>query len=79
MAENEPKREPLGPGMLILLGVGLLAIGAWCGYDVFTMTEEKAGDTAYLVFNYGGLIGGPIGAVIVFVLAAVRSKKASGK
>jgi hypothetical protein len=74
-ADAAPAKKPYGPGVLMALGLFLLLVAAWCGYDLATKEEwEEEGKTTAIVFNWVGMIGFGAAAVYMFVLAAVRSK-----
>jgi hypothetical protein len=75
--EQQPEKQPWGPGMLLLIGIILVAVAAWCGYDLVKQGAERAqdDDTSWLIFNWGGAIAGGLGAIYCFVMAAIRSKK----
>jgi hypothetical protein len=91
MAENEPKMPPAetgtgktqpakpmyGPGVLMVIGLGLLVIAAWCGHDYFNPKEEwvKGGHTGTIYMQFAGMVAFGAAAIYSFVLAAVRSKK----
>jgi len=84
MAANQPAtKQSYGPGMLLLFGLILVGITAWCGRDFLRFSEQgqtawKERDLTYLIFNGVGLFMGGILAVVCFVLAAIRSKKGIG-
>ena len=88
MAENEPKkvpagpppRKPYGPGVLMIFGLALLAIAAWCAKDSFWPPESwiKEQRTGTIWFNKIALIPSLLGAIYAFVLAAIRSRKGAG-
>jgi len=76
---NKPAKQPYGPGILLLLGIGLLALAAFCFKDVVypaskaeEWRQEGAVFTIYL--NWAVMIGGALTAVYAFVLAAKRAK-----
>jgi len=73
------KAPPYGPGMLMVFGLALLALALWCFYDLFVGGAGKEwavkGNQGTIMFNYAGMIGGALGAVYAFVLAAVRARK----
>ena len=74
-ADERPAKKPYGPGVLMALGLFLLLVAAWCGYDLATKEEwEEEGKTATILFNWVGMFGFGVAAVYMFVLAAVRSK-----
>jgi len=72
---DKPAKEPWSPGMLLLMGIILLAVAIWCGYDLATQSDVKVGDKGWLITNWGGLIAGAGGMVWSFILAGVRSRK----
>jgi len=77
-ATGGPKKQPYGPGILMVLGLFTLVIAAWCGYDLATKEEwQEGGKTGTIVFNWAGMIGFGLAAVYAFVLAAMRSKGAA--
>ena len=77
-----PKREPHGPGILMLFGLALAALAAYCFYDVVypahAATKWQENSESYKIFlNWGIMTLAVLGAVYVWVLAAVRSKKSA--
>ena len=77
-ATGGPKKQPYGPGILMVLGLFMLVIAAWCGYDLATKEEwQEEGKTGAIVFNWAGMIVFGLAAVYAFVLAAIRSKGAA--
>jgi len=85
MAENEPapKREPYGPGLLMIFGLFLLAIAGWCARDFLGLSDRSREawdhhEWFYLLFNGTGFIGGIGSALYAFILAAIRSKRGIG-
>jgi len=67
---DEPKREPWGPGPMILFGLGFFVVAGWCANDLFLGTaEERQWEPGTIMVNYVGL-------VYCFVAAARRSKAA---
>jgi len=88
MAGNEPqdtprtptKKEPYGPGVLLIFGLALLLVAGWCLLDLTTRAEwHEEGRTGTIVMNWIGLIAGAAAAIYCFALAAVRSRKAGPK
>ena len=74
--ETPPPKQPFSPGVLMVLGLFLLVIAAWCGYDLYSKEAwVKEGATYKIVINWAGLVVFAIGAIYAFILAAVRSKK----
>ena len=70
------KKTRYGPGLLMVFGLALLVVAAWCGYDLSTREEwVKEGRTGAILFNWGGMIVAAAAAVYAFILAAVRAKK----
>ncbi|MBE3071127.1 MAG: hypothetical protein IMZ55_19825 [Acidobacteria bacterium] len=70
-----PEKQPFSPGMLMALGLFLLVIAAWCGYDLYSKEDwVKDEKTGTILINWGGLIGFALGAAYAFILAAIRSK-----
>jgi len=62
----------------MVLGLFMLVIAAWCGYDLATKEEwQEEGKTGAIAFNWAGMIGFGLAAVYAFVLAAKRSKGAA--
>jgi hypothetical protein len=76
--EPEGRRQPYGPGLLLFFGLVCLALGAYCLYDLFGSKGtdwEAKGDLFSIWSNRAALVLGAAGAIYLFVLAAVRSKK----
>ncbi len=74
-AADRPEKQPYGPGILMVLGLFLLLVSAWCGYDLATKEEwQEEGKTGTIYFNWAGLIGFGLAAVYTFILAAKRAK-----
>jgi len=73
-----PRSQPYGPGPLMVFGLGMAALGAYCFFDLFVrgMPDEwrKAGNDWYIPLNWVIMIAAAIGAIYLFVLAAKRSK-----
>jgi len=69
----QPKREPYGPGLLILFGVGLLLLAGYCTIDAST---QQGRETSFIVMNWVGAVASGLAAVYCFALAVVRSRKA---
>jgi len=83
-APGKPQKKPYGPGILMLLGFGLLVLAAFCFKDVVypgdaakEWQEEGATFTIYL--NWTVMIAGGSAAVYLFALAAKRSKGGAGE
>ena len=86
MAENPnvgpqaeaPARQPYGPGPLMVFGLGFVALGAYCFFDLFIrgMPDEwrKAGNDWYIPLNWVIMVVAAVCATYLFVLAARRSK-----
>jgi len=77
--DDRPPKRPYSPGVLLLMGIVLLALAAFCFHDVVypanalkQWQEEGATFTIYL--NWAVLFGAAAGAVYAFVLAAKRWK-----
>ncbi|HUU11140.1 MAG TPA: hypothetical protein VM431_11470 [Phycisphaerae bacterium] len=79
-AEARPQKQPYGPGVLMVIGLFLVIIAAWCAHDYFNPKEEwvKAEQTATIYFQLVGMIVFGAAAVYTLILAAVRSKKGAG-
>jgi hypothetical protein len=87
MADNDtttkdgarPPREPMGPGLLIILGLGLVAVSAWCGGDYFNppVAWKDRPNTVY--FNGGAMLLAAAAALGAFVLAFLRYRKSKSK
>ena len=78
--EKPPEKRPFSPGVLMVLGLFLLVIAAWCGYDVMTKEDwAKEGKTGTILMNWIGLVPFGIGGIYAFVLAAVRSKRGAAE
>lgn len=74
-ASGKPKKTPYSPGVLMVFGLGLLIVAAWCGYDLATKEEwQKEGMTGTILFNWVGMVAFGLVAVYLFVLAAKRAK-----
>jgi len=70
------QKQPYGPGVLMVLGLFMLIIAAWCAYDLATQEAwVKEGRTGTILFNWGGLAVFSVAAVYLFILAAKRSKR----
>jgi len=79
--EAAPKREPHGPGLLMIFGLALAALAAYCAYDLFGGSAEEwqsQGKEWYVHLNWAVMILAILGTVYAWVLAAVRSKKGIG-
>jgi len=77
--QGRPKKKPYSPGVLMLLGIFLLALAAFCFKDVVYPADaaeewrkENRHFTIYL--NWGVMVAGGLLAVYAFALAAKRSK-----
>jgi len=78
--ETPPPKQPFSPGVLMVLGLFLLVIAAWCGYDLYSKEDwVKAEKTGTILMNWVGLVVFAIGALYAFILAAVRSKKGAAE
>jgi hypothetical protein len=77
--DNRPAKEPWGPGMLLLAGLVLGGLAAYCFADLFIrgMPEqwEQEGHGWYVPLNWVIMLVSVAGMVYAFVLAGVRSKK----
>jgi len=82
MAENQPAtKQPYGPGLLMIYGLALLALAAYCAYDLFGGAADEwraAGKEWYVTLNWVIMIAAILGAIYAWVLAAIRSKKGIG-
>jgi hypothetical protein len=76
-SEPQPVREPVGPGLLIALGLVLLLVAAWCGNDfLFPKEQWKKEGTDYKIWMNGGMMAAAvIGAIYVFIRAYIRNKQ----
>ncbi|MBE3100256.1 MAG: hypothetical protein IMZ44_24305 [Planctomycetes bacterium] len=78
--QEPPKPQPYGPGLLMIFGLGLTVLAAYCFLDLFVrgMPEEwrKAGNDWYIPMNWVVMIASAAGAAYAFVVAALRSRKA---
>ena len=76
-----PAGKPYGPGPLMAFGLGLVALAAYCFFDLFVrgMPDEwrKAGNDWYIPMNWVVMIVSVIGAIYLFVLAVKRSKSSA--
>ena len=73
--EDKPAKQPYGPGVLMILGLFMVVIAAWCAYDLATQEAwQKEGRTGAIAFNWAGLVIFSVAAVYTFVLAAKRSR-----
>jgi len=83
MAANQPAtKQPYGPGMLMIYGLALLALAAYCAYDLFGGTAEEwraQGKEWYVTMNWVVMIAAILAAVYAWVLAAIRAKKGVGR
>jgi hypothetical protein len=72
-----PAVQPYGPGLMIIFGLGSLALAYWFGRDFFFPPEMwvKEGRTVTIWINGAVMVGGVIGAIYCFIVAAVRSRK----
>ena len=92
MTENQPptsnpqpsvKRPPAGPGPMMVFGLGLLVVAAWCAWDLYSKAYpsdpgakvEWADRPGTIFMNWGGMFAAVVGAIYCFVQAARRSKK----
>ncbi len=89
MAEEAPqeeprtpsKKEPYGPGVLIIFGVVMLVVVGFCFKDVVypaTAAEEwrtQPGHAWYIPLNWVVMFAGAAAALYCFALAAVRSRR----
>jgi hypothetical protein len=71
--------QPYGPGLMLIFGVGLLALAYWFGRDFFDPPEAwvKEGRNVTIWINGGVMVAGVGGAIYCFIMAARRSKKAA--
>jgi len=80
--EPPARPQPYGPGLLMIFGLALVALAAYCFLDLFVrgMPEEwrKEGKDWYIQMNWVVMIASAAGAAYAFVLAALRSRKAPG-
>jgi predicted Co/Zn/Cd cation transporter (cation efflux family) len=70
--QTRPKKEPHGPGVLIIFGVALLLLAGYCLIDV---TRQSGRELTFIVLNWGGAIVSAVAAVYCFALAVVRSRR----
>jgi hypothetical protein len=83
MAENPPQetktpvpaKEPYGPGLMVVFGLVLLVVAAFCGRDYFWPSKEWEEAQWKVWFNGCAMVGGMGGAIYCFVAAAIRSRK----
>ena len=82
MAKNQPaSKQPYGPGLLMIYGLALLALAAYCAYDLFGGAAEEwraEGKEWYVTLNWVIMIVAILAAIYAWVLAAIRSKKGVG-
>ena len=82
MAENPPAtKQPYGPGVLMIYGLFLLALVAYCAYDLFGGPADEwraEGKEWYVTLNWVIMIVAILAAIYAWVLAAIRSKKGIG-
>ena len=76
------KRAPYGPGPLMIFGIALLVVAAFCFKDVVYPAEavtgwRQQGKDWYITMNWAVMIVAVIGAAYSFILAAKRSGKAA--
>jgi len=75
---TEGQRQRYGPGLLLFFGLVCLFVAVWCAYDLFGSKGtdwEAKGDMLSIWTNWVALVLGAAGAICLFVLAAVRSRK----
>jgi len=70
-------KQPYGPGLMMLFGLGLLIVGVFCGWDTFFPPKGWAQENWKVWFNAACMVGGAIGAIYCFAMAVVRSRKAA--
>jgi hypothetical protein len=79
---DAPAKEPWGPGPLVLMGLFLVGLGAYCFWDLFIGgAAEKwlqEGNDWYIPLNWGVMLVSAAAAAYAFVLAYRRSKKKAG-
>ncbi len=78
-AQGGPRKKPYSPGVLMLLGIGLLALAAFCFKDVVYPADaaeewRKEGATFTIYLNWAVMIAGALVAAYAFGLAAKRWK-----
>ena len=82
MAKNQPAtKQPYGPGLLMIFGLFLLAMAAYCAYDLFGGTADEwraEGKEWYVTLNWVIMIAAILAAIYAWVLAAIRAKKGVG-
>ena len=86
MAENEPQgqsekrpaKEPYGAGLLILFGLGLLVIAAFCAKDYFWAGDKWKGEEWKVWWNGAAMIVAALVAIYCFVLAFIRPRTKAG-
>jgi hypothetical protein len=67
--------------MLMIFGLFLLALAAYCAYDLFggAADEWRAGGKEwYVTLNWVIMIAAILAAIYAWVLAAIRAKKGIG-
>ena len=75
-AEPKPPREPFSPGVLMVMGLVLVVVAAWCGHDAFSKEEWRKEGADYKIWLNGGMMVAAVGAAVyAFVVAALRYKK----
>ncbi len=76
---DRPEKQPYGPGMLIIFGIGFLALGGYVLYAVYLGGEaeawEKDEEHWKIYFNWGGAAAAAVIGIYCVILAAIRSKK----
>jgi hypothetical protein len=77
--EQQPPRQPYGPGVLMMFGLACLGVAVWCGMDFFYPKEDwvKGGQTGTIWMNGIGMTLFAVVAIYCFVLAAIRARSAS--
>jgi len=77
--ESAPPTPPrYGPGLLMIFGLALVAVAAWCAWDLSAKEDwVKEGRTGTIMFNWAAMVAGVVGAIYCFILAAIRAARKS--
>jgi len=77
-SDAPPAKQPYGPGLMMIFGVCLVAVGVYCGHDAFFRDDwVKTEQTWKMWFNGACMAAAIIGAIYCFAMALVRSRKAA--